>query len=116
MKEYLKRNEDGSVNVENTVNAFRAAVVEFKANSEIPQEKLVEALKKVFASRSEKRLPMALLTSYASDYLDTTSTNLTATMESLRLSIRGNKDVFKVVQGKNGGVELVSNTNSSDSV
>lgn len=108
MKEYLKRGTDGSVDLNATVEAFRTAVVEYKANSELPQETLVKALREVFESRTEKRLPMGLLTTLAADRLKASSSNLNSVVEALRLSVRANKDSFRVVQGKLGGVERVS--------
>jgi len=67
--ENFVRNEDGSVNIDETVEAYRKALISWVDENEIQSAKLEEAVNKVFESSNHEKISLSTLVGIATHQL-----------------------------------------------
>ncbi len=104
--EYIVRNEDGSIDINGSVNKFATAISTL-SQSEVTSDEIQVAVDNVCDNHVGKRIPMQALVALATTELDPEPANLNAVSKRVHAWIRAtakNTGRFEIVKGVGGGV------------
>lgn len=109
---YIKRNDDGSVNFNESVNEFSVALRDWVKANEVGADALDTAIDSVFDENKDKdgkdiRLPKSGLVTLAVTRLGLNTTQIAMVTERMSKYITNNPR-FLTVKGKHGGVQRLA--------
>ena len=104
MKEFIIRNENGNINIEESLNAFKEKLIKMK-DSEISATSISEYIHVVLNSFPNQKIPKnSLITKVCSNFeFDPKDHNAVVNKINLVINNELNNNSIKVQSGKNGG-------------